>query len=63
VNNPARKRQNANVYPNRVRASRNAVPRPSQPAVRSAPDRYHVRYRPSFQPPAPAIASTPEAIP
>jgi hypothetical protein len=33
----------AKAYPNRVRLRRNAVPRPSQPAVQTAPVRYHVR--------------------
>ena len=39
------------------------MPSPSQPAVQRAPVRYHVRYRSSFQPDAPPIASQPEAIP
>ena len=51
------------AYPKRVFASSSAVPRPSQPAVSTAPSRYHERYRSSFQPAAAAIASHPAATP
>ncbi len=51
------------MYPNRVRPSRNAVPSPSQPAVHTAPVRYHALYRGSLQPFAAASASAPAPSP
>ena len=43
VMSPAKNRQNAKLYPNRVRPRSTAVPRPSQPAVQTAPVRYQTR--------------------
>ena len=60
---PENRSRKAYVYPNRVLPRRKAVPSPSQPAVQTAPVRYHVRYSASFQPEALAMASAPAAIP
>src|SRR3989304_6986490 len=50
VKRPASPSESAKAYPKRVLASRNTVPRPSQPATQMAPIRYHARYSGSLQP-------------